>query len=216
VAHAILWDMDGVVTDSGEAHFLAWQALYAEQGESITYETFAATFGMSNMPILKAWRGEHTPPEELRALSQRKEELFRALAREHAHLLPGVERWLARAQELGLRQVIASSAPMANIVAVLGALGVDDYFDALISGANLPASKPDPTIFLYAAAAVGATPRESVVIEDGIVGVEAARRAGMRCIGVTTTHPAAKLAGADLIIADLTGLEEEALRRLLG
>jgi beta-phosphoglucomutase-like phosphatase (HAD superfamily) len=212
---AILWDMDGVLADTGEAHYLAWQTLYAERGQSISYEQFAATFGMANPPIIRLWLGEDVPEEELQRLSQRKEELFRANVRGHVRLLPGVLEWLARGRERGYRQVVPSSGPMANIIAVVGVLDVADYLDALISGAFLPKSKPDPAIFLRAAATVGASPRESLVIEDGIVGVEAAVRAGMRCVAVTTTHPAHRLAQADLVVGSLAELAPDAFDRLL-
>lgn len=213
---AIIWDMDGVVADTGEAHFLAWKALFAELGREVTREQFLATFGMSNLPILRLWLGDEVPDAELNALAKRKEELFRERVRGHVRILPGVLTWLERGRARGYRQVIASSGPMANIVALLAALDLSDYFDALLSGAFLPQSKPDPTIFLHAAAAVGAAPRQSLVIEDGIVGVEAAFRAGMRCIAVTTTHPAEKLSRADLVVNSLAALDEEAFERLLG
>ncbi len=215
VATAILWDMDGVVADTGEAHFLAWQDLRAERGQTITYEQFAVTFGMNNPPIIKAWLGEDTPDEEIAQLSARKEVLFRAHALGHVHLLPGVLAWLERGRTRGYRQVVASSGPMANIVAVIGALGVADYFDALLSGAFLPRSKPDPAIFLRAAASVGADPADCLVVEDGIVGVEAALSAGMRCLAVTTSHPATKLARATLVVDSLADLDENAFERLL-
>ncbi len=213
---AIIWDMDGVVADTGEAHFLAWKALFAERGQTITHEQFAATFGMSNLPILKLWLGDDAPEAELQALAKRKEELFRARIRDHVRTLPGVVAWLERGRIRGYRQAIASSGPMANIVALLATLDLSDYFDALLSGAFLPQSKPDPTLFLNAAAALGAKPEQCLVIEDGIVGVEAARRAGMRCIAVTTTHPAEKLSQADLVVDSLAALDEKVFERLLG
>jgi beta-phosphoglucomutase len=212
---AIIWDMDGVVADTGEAHFAAWQGLFAERGATITWEQFASTFGMANPPILRQWLGEGTSPALIRELGNYKEELFRRSVRGRVRLLPGVVDWLKRGQARGYRQVIASSAEMANIVAVVEELQIGNYFEALVAGAFLPRSKPDPEIFLNAAASVGAGPADSLVIEDGIVGVEAARRAGMRCIAVTTTHPAEKLAGADLVVPDLTVLDAEAFERLL-
>jgi HAD superfamily hydrolase (TIGR01509 family) len=205
---AIIWDMDGVLVDSGEAHFLAWRALLAERGRSITREQFEETFGMANPAILRRWLGEETPEALLAELGARKEELFRQKVRGHVRLLPGVREWLERGRRRGYRQAVASSGEMANIVALVAELGIGNYFDALISGAFLPRSKPDPAIFLQAAAALGATPATSLVIEDGIVGVEAAKRAGMRCVAVTTTHPAEKLAQADVVVATLAELAE--------
>lgn len=211
---AILWDMDGVIADSGEAHFLAWQILYRERGQELAYETFAQTFGMTNIPILKAWLGEDTPLEELQALSLRKEQLFREQAREHLRILPGVLDWLKRGRERGYRQAVASSGPMANVVTQVNTLNIADYFDALLSGAFLPNSKPDPAIFLQAAAALGAKPAECLVIEDSLMGLEAARAAGMRCIAVTTTHPASKLI-ADIVVDSLAKLPPDTFERLL-
>lgn len=206
---AILWDMDGVIADTGEAHYLAWQVFFAERGETLSYERFAVTFGMSNLPILHEWLGPEYSLEALQALADHKEVLFRQQVHDHVRILPGVRQALQRAREQGYRQAVASSGPMANIIAVLGVLDVADYFDAMLSGARLPRSKPDPAVFLQAASAVGAQPAECLVIEDGIVGVEAARRAGIRCLAVTTTHSAEKLAGADLIVERLDQLTED-------
>ena len=212
---AILWDMDGVIADSGEAHFLAWQTLFEEHGRHMTHQEFKDTFGMANIPILRRCLGEEIPIEELRSWAARKEHLFRSLVPGHVRLLPGVQDWLQRGRAREYHQVVASSGEMANIVTVLAELGIGNYFDAVVSGAFLPFSKPDPAIFLQAAASVGATPAQSLVIEDGLVGIEAAKRASMRCLAVTTTHPAQKLAGADLIVDDLTELDDDALERLL-
>ncbi|MHB1354960.1 MAG: HAD family hydrolase [Anaerolineae bacterium] len=212
---AILWDMDGVIADTGEAHFLAWQVLYRERGETILQEEFARTFGMSNLPILRAWLGEDQPLDYLQAISKRKEQLFRQLAHEHTHVLPGVIAWLERGRARGYRQAVASSGPMANVVTLVTALDIADYFDALVSGAGLPRSKPDPAVFLQAAAALGAQPADCLVIEDSLMGVEAAKAAGMRCIAVTNTHPASKLWQADLVIDSLEDLGEGAFETMV-
>lgn len=212
---AILWDLDGVIADTGEAHFIAWQRLFAERGETVTYAQFIETFGMANSSILRGRLGQDAPEALIYELGQRKEVYYREAVRGHVRLLPGVERWLRLGRERGCRQAIASSGPMSNVVAVVGALGIADYFDALVSGAFLPHSKPDPAVFLQAAAALGAEPAESLVIEDSIAGVEAARRAGMPCIAVTTTHPREKLSRASLIVDSLDALSDDAFERLL-
>jgi len=212
---AIIWDMDGVIADTADAHFAAWSQLMAELGTSVTRAQFEATFGMNNPPILREWLGPGLSDAEIARLSSRKEELYRAHVEGSVRMLPGVRAWLERGRARGYRQAVASSGEMANIGAIVTALGIGNYFEALLAGAFLPRSKPDPAIFMQAAAALGATPAESLVIEDGIVGVEAARRAGMRCIGVTNTHAAVKLAGADLIVDSLAALPDDAFERLL-
>ena len=215
MANAIIWDMDGVIADSGEAHLAAWRALFAERGETLSDEAFTTTFGMANPEILREWCGAGPSDAEIRELGMRKEGLFREMVAGRVKLLPGVLDWLRWGRAQGITQVVASSGEMANIVVMVQELGIANYFEALVAGGFMPRSKPDPAIFLQAAGAAGVSPAECVVIEDGLVGVEAARRAGMRCLAVTTTHPAEKLSDADLIMDDLTALDEETLWHLL-
>lgn len=214
MTRGILWDMDGVLADTAEAHYHAWSALLRKYGRTLTREQFDDTFGMANTAILQRWFGQDTPIETILSLADEKERAFRATIAEHVRLGPGVREWLARLRELGYRQAVASSGDMANIVAILTHHDVGNYFDAIVSGAMLPRSKPDPAVFLQAAGALGVEPARCLVIEDGIVGVEAACRAGMPCLALTTTHPAERLAGADLIAADMAEVDEEALMRL--
>ncbi len=121
--------------------------------------------------------------------------------------------WLQRLQEAGARQAVASSAPMANITALIDELGLRPYFNAIVPGADLP-GKPEPVLFLKAAQALGLQPEDCVVIEDAIAGVAAAKRAGMKCIAVMTTNPAEALSAADLIVEGLDALPEDVFRRL--
>ena len=138
---AILWDMDGVLADSGDAHYVAWQEMFQELGRNITRQEFDDTFGMANGAILRRWLGADLSEERSADLARRKEALFRQhLAR--VRLLPGVLTWLDYARAQGYYQVVASSGEMANIVAVMHALGVGNYFHGVVSGAFLPQSKP--------------------------------------------------------------------------
>jgi HAD superfamily hydrolase (TIGR01509 family) len=212
---ALIWDMDGVLVDSGRAHYEAWRRLFGELGRSVTEEQVAETLGMANEAILRLWLGDEPTRAEIDALADRKEASFRELVGAHMRVLPGVETWLERARQRGYRQAVASSAPMANIVAVVEGLGLADAFDLLISGARLPRSKPDPAIFLQAAGGLGAVPAGCVVLEDAVQGVEAALRAEMRCIAVTNTRSAQDLAAATRVVASLEELEPDAIERLL-
>jgi beta-phosphoglucomutase len=211
---ALIWDMDGVLVDSGEAHYEAWKALFDELGLPITPEQVSSTLGMSNMPILRMWLGPDVPAARLAELADRKERYFRDLVNEHVQILPGVLKWLERARHRGYRQAVASSAPMANIVAIVQTLGLGDAFDLIISGARLPASKPDPAIFLQSALGLGCSAAQSIVIEDSTVGVEAACRAGMACVAVTNTRPAAELTAASLVVDSLEDLPANIFERL--
>jgi len=205
----VLWDMDGVLVDTGQAHFESWQRVFADLGVPFSRADFERTFGMNNAGILALLLSQEPAAEEIQSISDRKERLFRQLVKGNARPLPGVLDWLARLQTLGVRQAIASSAPQENIDVLVDELGLRDYFQAIVSGASLP-GKPNPDVFLEAARRIGAPPAACVVVEDAIAGVQAARYAGMRCIAVTTTNSALKLAAADIIVSRLDELSEEA------
>lgn len=181
----VLWDMDGTIADSEQVHFQAWQMTLQQYGVTYTFAEFIADFGRSNGELLPALLEVEPGAELVQAVSREKEANFRRLAREQGlHPLPGVVAWLERFQAEGVQQVVSSSGPMANIAAQVDILDIGDYFLALMSGATLPKSKPDPTIFLNSAVAVRSQPHECIVVEDSIHGVEGARRAGMGSIAV--------------------------------
>jgi beta-phosphoglucomutase family hydrolase len=201
----VIWDMDGVLVDTGEFHFQAWSRALSEHGVPFTHELFRTTFGLNNATILTVLLGQTPAPELLAEISDRKEQLFRQAIRGRAQLLPGVQVWLERLEAAGVRQAIASSAPPANIDALVDELDLRTYFDVIVSGSDLP-GKPDPALFLKAACLIGVPPERCVVVEDAVAGVEAARRAGMKCIAITTTNPAQALTGADVIVERLDAL----------
>ena len=206
--------MDGVLVDTGEFHFQAWSQALSEHGIPFTRQSFRATFGMNNAGTLSVLLGQAPPPELLAEISDRKEQLFRQAVRGRAQLLPGVLAWLERLKAAGMRQAIASSAPPANIDALVDELDLRSYFAAVVSGFDLP-GKPDPAVFLKAAHLIGVPPERCVVVEDAVAGVEAARRAGTKCIAVTTTNPAQVLKGADVIVERLDALPLDTFERLL-
>jgi len=202
----VLWDMDGVLVDTGEAHFDSWRQVLAERGVPFSRADFERTFGMNNAGILELLKDEELVADEVQAISDRKEMLFRQLVKDKAKLLPGVLDWLARLESLGIRQAIASSAPHENIDVLVDELGLRGYFEAIVSGAAMP-GKPNPDVFLEAARRIGVPPAACVVVEDAIAGVQAARYAGMRCIAVTTTNRADKLSAADIVVDSLDELD---------
>jgi beta-phosphoglucomutase len=212
---ALIWDLDGVIVDSSEQHRLSWQQLAAETGVTFTDENFWETFGRSNAAIIPLHWGARLSAEEVAALADRKEVYFRALLNENLHALPGSLELMQEAREAGLRQSLASSAPMENITAISEGLGLGCWLDAFVSGDKLPRGKPAPDIFLLAAERLGVAPAFCVVIEDAPAGVAAAKAAGMRCLAVTNSHPAASLAAADRIVDALTEVRLADLAALL-
>jgi beta-phosphoglucomutase len=213
-ARGVLWDMDGVLVDTGEFHFQSWLAVLPDYGIPYDREAFERTFGMNNAGTLRALTGRELPPEVVAEIAARKEQTYRASLRGRVTALPGAQAWLARLKERGYRQGIASSTPQANIDVVVSELGIAGYFDVILSGSDMP-PKPDPAVFLAVAAQIEVPPQRCVVVEDSRAGVEAARRGGMRCIAVTTTNPAEALRTADVIVDRLDELPDDAFERLL-
>jgi beta-phosphoglucomutase family hydrolase len=209
-----LWDMDGVLVDTGEFHYQSWVDVLPDYGLEFSREFFRQTFGMNNRGILSLLLGEKLTPELLAEISRRKEESFREAVRGQVQPLPGVVDWLERLRAQGFRQAVASSAPSANIDTLVDELGLRAYFGALVSGVDLP-GKPEPALFLKVASLLDVPPARCVVFEDAMAGVEAAKRAGMACVAVTTTNPAEALQAADIVVESLDALPENAVSQLL-
>jgi HAD superfamily hydrolase (TIGR01509 family) len=174
---------------------------------------FHRTFGMENRGVLATVLGHEPGDEFLAEVSGRKESRFRDLIQGKAQPMPGVVVWLQRMQAQCARQAVASSAPMANIDLIVDSLALRPYFDAVVSAAGM-AGKPDPGVFLKAASLIGVPPARCVVVEDAVVGVQAARSAGMHVIAVTTTHARESLAAADRVVDSLLELPEHVFEEL--
>ncbi len=199
----ILWDMDGVLIDTTDAHYEAWRSIAAGRGIQLERQDFLGVMGRNNIDTIEYLFHRPADPLEALEIGKQKEVMFRSLLRGRVHLLPGVLEWLMYFRSNGYAQAVATSAPWENIDALLAETNIRPYFQAIVSAYDLP-GKPDPFVFLEAARQVGVTPAECLVIEDSLVGIEAARRGGMRCLAVETTHPAGKLTKADWILPRLS------------
>jgi beta-phosphoglucomutase len=209
---AVLWDVDGTLIDSSEYHWLSWQGALAAEEFRITREQFAETFGQRNDEILRSYFPAYTP-EEIARVGLAKEEAYRALIRERGlALLPGVGRWLRKLKSEGWLQAVASSAPRLNLETIISALKLEAYFSAIASAEDVTAGKPDPQVFLKAAAKLSVEPRACVVVEDAPAGTLAARRARMRSIGVLSSHGQLQ---ADIVVRTLEELPDDAFDKLL-
>ena len=211
---AVLWDLDGTLVDSAEFHWLSWRDTMAAEGHPITYQQFLDSFGQKNDRILAAWLGAGTPADRMQRIGDAKEAAYRQMAIERGLTpLPGAAEWIRQLRADGWKQAIASSAPRRNIEVMLGALRLDRHdFDGIVGAEDVTVGKPDPQVFLTAAAAVGVAPHSCVVVEDAAVGVEAARRAGMKSVGVSR---AGRL-DADIAVSSLADLPRDAFDRLVG
>jgi beta-phosphoglucomutase len=203
VNRGIIWDLDGVIVDSASFHFQAWRAFAAARGKAFTREDFNRIFGMRNEDILAHIFGGELEPGFLKTCSDDKEEHFRRVIQGKVKPFPGVLPLVRSLHATGYKQAVASSTPLRNIHLVLSALTILGVFDAIISGEEVSRGKPDPEPFLKAAKGMSLAPHECLVIEDSAAGIEAAKGAGMRSIGVMNTLPREKLASADRVVLTL-------------
>lgn len=213
----ILFDLDGVLIDSGEAHFHAWRSLGEEIGTPFSRAFFQSTFGMHNNQLMPLWLGPNLDSEASRRYASRKEELFRDRVRQGGELktLPGVPSFVLAAREAGFLCAVASSGPRLNVECALELLGLRDLFHHVTTGDDVERGKPAPDVFLKAAAGLGLPPARSVVIEDAVPGVRAGRAAGCPVIALTTSWPADALEEAHLIVANLAELPVSRVESLL-
>jgi beta-phosphoglucomutase len=210
---AVLWDMDGTLVDSAEYHWQAWRDTMSREASPITHEQFLATFGQRNDSILRQWLGEKATPELIQRIGNAKETLYRKIVREHGIApLPGALEWVNLLHRKGWGQAIASAAPRANIETILNVLQASQCFQAIVSADDVHRGKPDPEVFLIAATKLGVAPKHCIVVEDAEHGIEAARAAGMKSIGVSQNG---RHLPADIVVRSLNLLGTNAFDNLL-
>jgi len=216
--YAVLWDVDGVLIDSGEQHRRAWEQLAREEDLPYSDAAFWATFGMRNSDIFPRMFGVSGPPERIVALGDRKEAIYRDLLKQEAVALPGAKELMAALHAAGYRQALGSSAPPANLEVIIQLLGIAPYLDAVVSGEQVARGKPAPDIFLAGAERLGITPAHCLVIEDAPAGVAAAHAGGMRCLAVRRAGQpdAPGLEAADALVDSLEHASFALVDRLLG
>jgi beta-phosphoglucomutase len=209
---AVLWDMDGTLIDSMPYHWRAWQNVLRQINRHVEHDVWNQTVGMRNSEIIPLLFPDMSPAE-MAYVDRVKEERYRELIEtDGIDFLPGVAEWIQRFQAEGWKQAVASSAPPENVAAIAHALQLNGTFEAIVSGADVQRGKPDPDIFLAAAQRLNVEPQNCLVIEDAEAGIEAARRAGMKAIGVLNTHPHLE---ADLVIKSMQDLTWEMIESVM-
>jgi len=210
----VIFDLDGVLVDTGWAHRQAWYGLAAREGLEMSDEFFRRTFGLQNAAILPMLR-PGISNEEMERLSDWKEQRYRELVQEHLKLAEGAQALLNDLKRHGFRLAIGSSAPPENLNIFWDKLALGNYFDARVTKEEITESKPSPQTFLKAAEKLGLQPTCCAVVEDAVQGVRAARAAGMPVVAVTTTHRREDLAEADRVVDGLSELKASDFLALL-
>jgi beta-phosphoglucomutase len=211
---AVIFDVDGVLIDSYEAHFQSWLKMFGEHGASFTEQEFRKTFGRTSHDIIAALYGAELSDADIRAWDDRKEALYREIIRESFPAIDGATQLVDALDDAEFRLAVGSSGPMENIALTLECLGRAELFDAVVTRVDVTRGKPDPQVFQIAAERLDTPPAECVVVEDAPAGIEAANRAGMASVALTGTATREELAHARLVVDSLRELTPERLRAL--
>jgi beta-phosphoglucomutase len=212
---AVIFDMDGVLIDSYDAHFAGWKAMYQELGLDYSDEDFAADFGRTSRDILFRRFGDQLADARIRELDERKEALFRESLRQHFTAMDGAIELIDALSTAGFRIGIGSSAPPENIDLCLEMLGRRKKIAAIVTGKDVTRGKPDPQVFKMVAKRLEVDPAHCAVVEDAVHGIEAANRAGMKSVALVGTATREQLAEATLIVDSLRELSPPSLRALI-
>ncbi len=197
-----IFDWDGVILDSSMHHEESWEMLAKEMGRTLPDRFFKKSFGMKNGTIIPRMLEWSQDPTEIIRISKRKEELYRVVVREKGiEPLPGIRHWLETLEAQGIPRVIGSSTERENIRTGLEIIGLSDLLTLWVTSEDVSHGKPDPEVFLKAAAKIEREPQRCIVFEDAHVGVEAGKRGGMKVLALSTTHPASELHAADRVVA---------------
>jgi beta-phosphoglucomutase len=205
-ARAVIFDVDGVLVDSYDAHMRSWLLMGREHGLTITEEQFASTFGQTSREIIKRFWGSDLSREDAEALGARKEAIYRDLIRERFPAMDGSVELIDALADAGFRLAVGSSGPPENVELTLDCLGRASRFNAVVTGRDVTRGKPDPQVFQIAAERLGLPLERCIVVEDAPVGITAARAAGMASVALVGTVAADRLGEADLVVRSLREL----------
>jgi beta-phosphoglucomutase len=220
---AVIFDFNGVIVDDEPIHFRLFQKVLGEEGIALTEDAYYARYlGFDDRGAFSAGFHEHHRPlddEKLRQLIERKARYYQDAIRSEVTIFPGVVPLVSElAQALPL--AVASGALREEIQTILKTAGILGSFRAIVSAEDVERGKPEPDIFLKALVALNQQSKEPlqaetcVVIEDSKEGIRGARRAGMKCLAVTNSHPPEFLGEANEIVTSLTDVSLSFLEKM--
>ena len=196
----IIFDMDGVLVDSEQFICEAGIRMFAEHGITVLPQDFIPFVGAGENRYLGGVAEKHGFPIDIERDKARTYALYAEIVKGKLDPLPGVRDFITKARARGLMLALASSADKVKILINLEQIGLPlETFDAIVSGLDVVKKKPDPEIFLVAAQMLKLSPAECLIIEDAVNGVAAAKAAGARCLGLTTSFAPDELGAADWI-----------------
>ena len=213
---AVIFDMDGVICHTNPFHTKAYQRFLAKRGLYPTEEDFVQhMYGKNNRYILTHFLGREIGEEEFIQLENEKEELFREIYADEIAPIDGFPEFLDKLKAAGFKTGVATSAPYSNLRLIMDALGFEPKMESMLASENVSKHKPDPEVYLKSAAALGVPVENCVVFEDSYSGVSAAINAGMKVVGVLSSHKQEELPPCRLYVNDYKALTAEHIQEIL-
>ena len=214
---ALIFDMDGVIVDNHQYHLRSWLQFFEQHDIAMNEREYKEKVnGRVMSSVLPDLFDRSMAEEEIRRLGEQKESAYRDLYREEIVPTPGLEDFLKVLDRENIPRAVATSAPTANVTFTMEHTRLGKYFPTIIDDSMVSKGKPDPEVYLTSAERLGMAPEYCVVFEDAMLGIQAGKNAGMRVVGVATTHTMEELEAteADWVIRDFRGLSLDRLRAL--
>ncbi len=213
---AVIFDMDGVICHTNPFHSQAFQVFFKKRNLAPTEEDFAAhMYGKNNGYILSHFLGRKIEGQELLDLEEEKESLFREIYEAHVDPIPGFLPFFHQLRKEGFKTAVATSAPFANLELIAGKLDLFPHLESALASEHVTKHKPDPEVYLKSAQNMSLDPAQCIVFEDSFSGVSAAKNAGMKVVGVLSSHSKDELPVCDYYIENYLGLNVARVSALL-
>jgi len=213
---AIIFDLDGTLIDNNSYHIEAWKVFYKRLNREWSDEEYKTEFnGKINRDIFNYIFQRELMPEEINAFTNEKEALYRQLYAPYISPIHGLIEVLNQMQSASIKMAIATSGLPENVRFMFDYVPIEKYFEKVVDATYITHGKPNPEIFLKAASFVKADPIHCIAFEDSVAGVRSAKSAGMKVVGLTTTHTKEDMQEADLIIKDYTEINLASLLQLM-
>lgn len=215
---AVIFDMDGVIVDNHRYHLDSWLSFFDKYSITMTEQEYKQEVNGRTMgEILPKLLGRSMSEPEIREYGEQKEALYREIYLKDIKPTPGLPQFLAELEEHHIPKAVATSAPTANVKFTMENTRLYPYFPVIVDDTMVTQGKPNPEVYLTAAKKLNMPPERCIVFEDAILGIQAGKNAGMKVVGIATTHTRQELEAenTDLIIDNFEGLHVNQLRELL-
>jgi len=208
-----IFDLDGVIVDTVPLHFKAWKKMFEEYGKEFGFDDYKNKVdGIPRIDGAKAILSDLGEGELEKAAAKKQGHFLQLLEKEKVVVHQSTVELIKELRANNIKVAAISSSK--NCLHILQRVGLVDLFDIIITGNDIKKGKPNPDVFLLACGRLGLEPHECMVFEDAVLGVEAAGRANMRCVGIDRYQKPERLVKASLVVSDLSEVNLDKLRAL--